>query len=296
MNGAGFKLGSRPRVAVVTGASSGIGKAVAKALASEGWQVIGVGRDPTRTIEAGHDILAVCAGGARVDMLRADLSSMRETAALAARIAGLTSRVDLLVNNAGGMTDRLELTDEGIEASFASNHLGPFLLTERLLPLIAAAAGDAPDGSVRIVMTASGASEAAPPVDFDDIQGLKDFQPGVAYCSVKLANVLHTRALASRLDGSGIVVHAAAPGPVASRFFDYAPQQTLDHVRDLSMLTEAEGADTLVWLATAEEPGLSTGGYWQNRAPRRPHPQADDAEAVTRFWAESRKLIDTIGF
>ncbi|GGC01014.1 retinol dehydrogenase [Novosphingobium endophyticum] len=283
------------RVAVVTGASSGIGHAVAKALASQGWQIIGVGRDPQRTEESGDDIRQCSPDGARVQMLRADLSSMRETSELADRIANLTGRIDLLVNNAGGMTDRLELTSEGIEASFASNHLGPFLLTDRLLPLIRKTAEQAPSGAVRILMTSSGASEAAPPMDFDDMQGLRNFQPGLAYCSVKLANMLFTRALAARLEGTGIVAHAAAPGPVASRFFDYAPKETLEHVRDLPKLTEAQGADTLIWLATAEEPGRSTGGYWQNRAPRKPHSQADDPDAVARFWSESRKLIITTG-
>lgn len=284
----------QPRVAVVTGASSGIGKEIAKALIKQGWHVLGVGRDAVRTAQAYRDILAVSELGGRVDMLRADLSSMRETGALADRIISMTDRVDVLVNNAGGMTDRFELTDEGVEKSFASNHLGPFLLTEKLLPLIAAAADDACCGSARIIMTSSGASEAAAPLDFDDIQGLKDFQPGTAYCLVKLANVLHMRALASRLEGTGIVVHAGAPGPVASRFFEYAPKQTLDHVRGLAMMNEAEGADTLIWLATAEEPGFSSGGYWQDRAARTPHPQADDTKACMRFWSESRKIIDRL--
>lgn len=286
--------GQRP-VAVVTGASSGIGKEVAKALTGQGWRVIGVGRDARRIADAADDIRAASTGGAPVDMLQADLSSMRQTEELAGKIASLTGRIDLLVNNAGGMTNRLELTSEGIEAGFASNYLGPFLLTERLLPLLRATAEHAPDGSVRIVATSSGASEAAPPIDFDDIQGLRNFQPGLAYCSVKLANMLHTRALASRLAGTGIVAHAAAPGPVASRFFDHAPKETIDRVRNLTKLTEAQGADTLIWLATAKEPGLSTGGYWQDRAPRNPHPQADDPDAVARFWSESQKLVASIG-
>lgn len=279
------------KTAVVTGASSGIGKEIAKALVRQGWRVIGTGRDPQRIAEALAEITAAAGEAGSIDMLGADLSSMAETRALAERVVGLTDRIDVLVNNAGGMTDHLAMTSEGLEASFAANHLGPFLFTRHILPLLRVAAADADAGSTRIVVTASGASEAAPAFDFDDIQGLANFQPGIAYCSAKLANVLFVRGLADRLAGTGIVAHAAAPGPVASRFFDYAPKETLEHVRDLPKQTEAEGADTLIWLATAEEPGRTNGGYWQNRTPQQPHAQANDPEAVARFWSESEKLI-----
>jgi NAD(P)-dependent dehydrogenase (short-subunit alcohol dehydrogenase family) len=280
------------RVAIVTGASSGIGKEVAKALVARAFRVIGVGRDPARISDAAGEIAACAAGtDGTIEMMRADLSLMRESKNLGLKIAESTDRVDVLVNNAGGMTDRFELTSEGLEASFAANHLGPFLLTQFLLPLLHLTACASASGEVRIVMTSSGASEAAPPFNFDDLQGLQNFTPGTAYCSAKLANMLFTRGLASRLSGTGIVAHAAAPGPVNSRFFDYAPKETLAHVRDLTMLTEAQGAETLIWLATADEPGRTSGGYWQNREARRPHPQADDPAAVARFWSESEKLI-----
>jgi NAD(P)-dependent dehydrogenase (short-subunit alcohol dehydrogenase family) len=279
------------RVAVVTGASSGIGKELAKALSAQGWRVIGVGRDPARIEKAADEIRATAARGGAIEFIRCDLSLMRESKQLGLRIAQMTDRIDLLANNAGGMTNRLEMTPEGLEASFAANHLGPFLLTQFLLPLLTLTARLSAPGDVRIVMTSSGASESAPPFDFADIQGLATFSPGLAYCSAKLANLMFTRGLAQRLAGTGVVAHAAAPGPVASRFFDYAPEETKAHVSDLAMLSEAEGADTLVWLATAREPRDATGGYWQNRQPRIPHPQAEDPAAVARFWSESEKLI-----
>lgn len=278
------------RVAIVTGASSGIGKEIAKHLVGKGWRVIGIGRDPSRILEAANEIEASGRGGS-IEILQADLSLMHQSKALGLKLAQMTDRIDVLVNNAGGMTDRREHTSEGLEASFAANHLGPFLLTQLLLPLLILTARVLPSGEVRIVMTSSGASESAPPFEFDDLQGLANFTPGVAYCSAKLANVLFTRGLADRLAGTGIVAHAAAPGPVASRFFDYAPPETLAHVRGLTKLSEAEGADTLVWLATAEEPGRTSGGYWQNRKMRQPHPQAGDQAAVGRFWLESERLI-----
>jgi len=281
----------RGRVAVVTGASSGIGKQVARALAAQGWRIIGTGRDPGRMEEARAEILAASGGGGRIDMLPADLSLISEAERLASDIAGLTDRVELLVNNAGGMTDRLEMTGEGLEANFAGNHVGPFRLTELLMPLLRKAAEDAPEGSVRILMTASDASEMAPSINLDDMQNLENFDPGLAYCTGKLANVLFARALAGRLAGTGIVAHSMAPGATDTRFFGYASKQTQEYTRDLPKLSVEDGADTLIWLATAEEPGRSSGGYWERRAPRPPHKEVDDPAVVERFWQESEKLV-----
>ncbi|HEX8058130.1 MAG TPA: SDR family NAD(P)-dependent oxidoreductase [Novosphingobium sp.] len=282
----------RQRVAVVTGASSGIGKELAKALVAQGWRVIGTGRDEHRVAQAAAEIAA--AGGGSIEMLRADLSLLAEARKLAQAIAERAGHIDVLANNAGGMTDRLEMTAEGFEANFAGNHLGPFVLTDGLMPLLHAAAAEAPAGAVRILMTASDASEMMGPLNLDDMQNLAMFNPGVAYCSGKLANVLFARALAGRLEGTGIVAHAMAPGATDTPFFSYAPQETQAYTRDLPKLSVAEGADTLVWLATAEEPGRSSGGYWEQRAPRAPNPQVDDPAAVARFWEESEKLVNAV--
>lgn len=287
-------MAQETRVAVITGASSGIGKELAKALAAQGWRIIGTGRDAGRMAAAQAEIAAAGGSGPGTDgvtMLAADLSLMADAARLAAEIATLTDRIDLLANNAGGMTDRLEMTAEGLEANFAGNHLGPMLLTQRLLPLLRQTAAGAPAGSVRILMTASDASEMIPGLDLSDIQNLQRFNPGLAYCAGKLANVLFTRGLAARLDGSSIVAHAMAPGAVASRFYAQAPEDTRQRMQGMAMASEAEGADTLVWLATDAEPGRSTGGYWEHRAPRKPNPFVEDPATVERFWTESEKLI-----
>jgi NAD(P)-dependent dehydrogenase (short-subunit alcohol dehydrogenase family) len=134
------------RVAVITGASSGLGKAAAKALAAQGWWVIAVGRNAARSAAAEAEIRGVAAEGARVDMLIADLALLADAERLAREIAGLTDRIEVLANNAGGMASGLVITDEGNEANFTGNHLGPFLLTELLLPLLRRAAADAPRG------------------------------------------------------------------------------------------------------------------------------------------------------
>ncbi len=280
----------RQRIAVVTGASSGIGKVTATALAAQGWHVIATGRDAGRTAAAEAEIRDASVGG-RVDMIRGDLSLMADARRLADEIAALTDKVDVLINNAGGITDRLVMTSEGLEANFAGNHLGPFVLTNRLLPLLQAAAADAPAGAVRIIQTSSEAHEMIPSLNLDDMQGLDHYDPGMAYCAGKLANMLFTRALAARLAGTGIVVHAMTPGPTASRFFSYASKETQEYTKNLPMVTEEQGADTLIWLATAEEPGRSTGGYWKERRPRKPHALADDAAVLERFWIESEKLV-----
>ena len=282
------------RVAVVTGASSGIGKEAARALAAAGWQVIATGRDPARSAAAAQDIRAASAGG-RVDMLLADLSLLAEAARLARDIAAITPRLDLLINNAGGMASKLEITQEGYEANFAGNHLGPFLLTNRLLPLLRVAAATAPTGSVRIINTASDASEMIPTLNLDDMQNLDNYSNGLAYCSSKLANVLFARALGVRLAGDDIVAHSMHPGTVDSNFFSHADEGAQARVRELPKMSVAEGADTLIWLATAQEPGRSTGLYWHKRALRAPNPVVEDAAFVARFWDESEKLVARAG-
>lgn len=276
---------------MVTGASSGIGKQVAKALARQGWRVIGTGRDSRRMAEAEAEIRAASRTGA-VTMLRADLSSMAEAERLARAISALTDRVDVLVNNAGGMASELVLTAEGYEANFAGNHLGPFLLTQRLLPLLRAAAKELPKGSVRILNTASDASEMITAFNLDDMQNLSNWNCGVAYCTGKLANVLFARALARRLGDEGIVAHAVHPGRVDSNFFTYAPPATQERTRNLQKLTEEEGADTLIWLATADEGAQSSGSYWYRRQQRKPNPVVEDEAVVARFWEESERLVD----
>jgi len=278
------------RVAVVTGASSGIGKESAKALAALGWRVIAVGRDPARSATATREISAAARGNP-VDMIRADLSLLAEAARVARRIAELTDRVDVLINNAGGMASRRVITAEGLEENFAGNHLGPFLLTMRLLPLLRRAAADAPRGSVRIINTSSDASEMIKGMPWDDLRAAANYNPGAAYCYGKLANVLFARGLAKRLALDGIVAHAMHPGVVDSNFITHADERTQAHIRTFASQTAEQGADTLIWLATAKEPGESTGGYFHKRLPRAANPVADDDAYVDRLWQESERLI-----
>jgi NAD(P)-dependent dehydrogenase (short-subunit alcohol dehydrogenase family) len=286
------------RVAVVTGASSGIGKETARALVAQGWHVIGIGRNADRTAEAEEELRGSVAHGGKLDMIRADLALMAEAVRTADEITLLTDRVDVLVNNAGGMAKAMVVTPEGLEANFASNHLGPFLLTDRLLPLLKRAAADGPKGSVRIINTSSDASEMIPGFDWDDLQGMKRFNGGASYCRGKLANVMFARGLAKRLADDGIVAHAMHPGMVDSNFASHADEQAQETMRKMAdqARTPVQGADTIVWLATAEEPGQCSGGYYFERKPRKPNPLVDDEEAVERLWSESEILLTEAGF
>lgn len=281
------------RVVVITGASSGIGKETAKSLAAQGWRVIALGRNPDRMAAAEAEIRAASRGAA-VDMIRADLSSMAEAVRAADEIALLTDRVHVLINNAGGMAKEKVVTAEGLEQNFAGNHLGPFLLTNRLLPLIRRAAAESPPRSVRIINTSSDGSEMIPGLNWDDLQLLERFHPGHAYCQGKLANVMFARALARRLAGEGVVAHALHPGTVDSNFITHADETTQEHIRGLDAMTPEQGAAALTWLAIGEEPGRTSGGYFHQFKPAAPNPVVDDDEAVERLWTASEMLVATV--
>lgn len=280
------------RTAVITGASSGIGKVAAHALAVQGWRVIGLGRDPVRTTKAQDDIRAA-APRARVDFIRGDLSIMKEAAQAATDIAMATDYIDVLLNNAGGVQKERVITDEGFEATFASNHLGHFVLTTRLLTLLRSTARSSARGDTRIISVSSSGHERSPGLDWNDLQKIRDFTTGGAYTNAKLANILFTRALAKRVIADGIVAHAMHPGVVDSNFASHADaqmQQYIATLKGISLSPEA-GADTLFWLATAPEPGQTTGGYFYNRAPLAPSAAAQDDEAADRLWTVSEALV-----
>lgn len=281
------------RVAVVTGASSGIGKVTAKTLLQQGWRVIGVGRDAERCAAAEAEIRAQIPN-AQFELLRADLASMNDTARVADEIIARTQRIDVLLNNAGGMAKERVITSEGNEATFTGNHLGHFLLTQKLLPLLQATAAKAARGSVRIVNVSSLANESCQGLDWDDLQMINNFHPAAAYCRVKFANILFTRELAKRFERDGIVAHAMHPGTVSSNFITHADAATQNFIRTQrkdDTVTPEVGADTLIWLATAEAPGYSSGKYFYQRTESAVNPAALDAAAAEKLWNESDKLV-----
>ena len=276
-------------VALITGASSGIGLAAAKALAAQGWDIIATGRNPERCATAETAIRTASSGG-KVTMIVADIALLAEARRLANEVQQLTDHLNLLANNAGGMAKEKVITSEGLEQNFAVNHLGHFVLTRELLPLLYKTAAASGVGSVRVINTASDASEMIPGFNLEDMQNLQDWNYGMAYCTGKLANLLFTKALGKRVEKDGIAVHAFHPGIVDSHFFDCFDADAKAQVAARGMQSTEEGASTLVWLATTQ-PAQATGGYFANCAPREPHSWANDETIVERFWQESEKLV-----
>ena len=287
---------SGPRTALVTGASSGIGKETAKALVALGWHVIGQGRDAARSENATAEIQGAAANGGKFDMLRANLSLMAETMWLAGEIKVLTPRVDLLFNNAGGVRDARYVTSEGTEETFSANHLAPFLLTRELLPLLREAAAGKP-GAVRVLATSSRAYLNAPGMNWDDLQNLSGpFQAAGVYCQVKLANSLFSHELARRLGGDGIACHALIPGAVHTNFASHGDANMQSHMKMAQGLTPAEVAKTVVWMATADETGLPGGRHFYEMAQLEVQPHGADHAAAARLWAESEKILAALGY
>lgn len=277
------------QVAVVTGASSGIGRAAAKALAARGWHVIAHGRDPERTASAEAEIRQVAT--APVDMIRGDLASMSDTARMADEISRRTARVHAILNNAGGVRGELVITPEGNESTFAGNHLGHFLLTNRLLPQLRAAAAASAPGTVRVVSVSSTGHEGCKAIDWSDLQLTRQWSSGKSYCLAKLCNILFTRELAKRVAPVGIIANAMHPGVVASNFINHAEPRMRSYIATLESISPEVGADTLVWLAASPEAGGVTGGYFHKREAVTPAPAALDDAAATRLWQESDALV-----
>ena len=280
------------RVAVVTGASAGIGKATAARLAGLGWHVIAVGRDRQRCATAHEEIRAAAAPGAKVEFVRGDFTLMADVRRVAAEIAARTGRLDCLINNAGGVRDALYRTAEGNEATFAANHLAPFLLTRELMPLLKAGAARLPPGSVRVIAVSSSGHRMSRGMDWGDLQSFGNFVPAAAYCQAKLANLLFTRALARRAAADGILAQAMHPGVVASNFASHGDAAMQAHMAASSAVSPDEPAQTLVWLATAPEAGRDPGRYFHRMAEEIPAETALDDEAAERLWIESEALLD----
>jgi NAD(P)-dependent dehydrogenase (short-subunit alcohol dehydrogenase family) len=276
------------KTAVVTGASSGIGLVVARELARQGWRVIAHGRNPYRSKAALADI-SRAVPGANITFVQADLSVMAEVRKAANEIASLTNRIDLLVNNAGAIIHVRQVTPEGFEATFAGNHLGPFLLTQSLMPLLRVAV--IASGEARIVNTASRAHQMVRDMEWDDLQLEKDYRPWKAYAQSKLANILFTRELARREAGNGIKVSAAHPGVVDTNFPSGGGLLTQVGWLFAKPFTKTpeQGADTILWLATdrSRDPA---GGYFEKRRPAQMTKAAQSHEGARRLWEISEKL------
>jgi NAD(P)-dependent dehydrogenase (short-subunit alcohol dehydrogenase family) len=284
------------RVALVTGASSGIGKSTAGKLVALGWQVIGTGRDPQRCAAAEPEIAAAARDGGGFTMLRADFTVMAEVKRVAGEVTDRTPRVDVLINNAGGVRDRQYITADGTEATFAANHLAPFLLTRELMPLLKLSADRQPPGTTRVIAVSSTAHRMIDALDFSDLQTLSGFQPAFAYGRAKLANILFTRELARRAAPEGIIAQVMHPGRVDSNFAAHGDEGMQAYMASADNVAPDEPAETLAWLATDPEGGRDGGRYFYRKAEETPAEAAQDQAAAGRLWAETEALLAKLGF
>jgi NAD(P)-dependent dehydrogenase (short-subunit alcohol dehydrogenase family) len=272
---------------LVTGGTGGIGKATAARLAAMGARVGITGRDIARTRAVAAEI-AAASGNPAVDPFPADMSSQAEVRRLAGEVLAAYPRLDVLVNNAGGFWAHRHVTADGLEHTFALNHLAPFLLTSLLLDRLTASA------PTRIITVSSGA-HARGRIDFDDLQGERNYSGQRAYSQSKLANVMFTYELARRLDGTGVTATALHPGVVRTSFGaedQAAYLAVMIGVARLFMKTPAQGAGTSIYLASSPEVEGITGRYFVNRKPKTSSKASYDTAAAARLWQVSADLTD----
>jgi NAD(P)-dependent dehydrogenase (short-subunit alcohol dehydrogenase family) len=269
------------KTVVLTGATSGIGAEAALLLARAGASLVAVGRDPRR----GEALLRRLPGSGHRS-LSADLSLMGEVRRVAGEIRSVAPRIDVLVNNAGAIFAERRETAEGLERTFALNHMAYFLLTQELLPSLRAAAPS------RIIVVASEAHRGAT-LDFDDLQNRRGYRGWRTYRRSKLANLLFTQELARRLAGSGVAANALHPGFVASRFGDengWLFRTALGIAKRALAIRPEDAAATILDLAEGEAGGRDSGGYYVERMRVAPAPAAHDEAAARRLWEESARL------
>jgi retinol dehydrogenase 14 len=273
------------RTVLVTGATSGIGRATALGVARLGAHVAITGRDRGRAQEAAREITA--AGGQIVEVFVADLSSQAQVRRLASEVLEALPRIDVLVNNVGGYWSTRHVTADGLERTFALNHLAPFLLTSLLLARLERSA------PARVVTVASNAHTAGR-IDFDNLQGARSYSGGRAYNQSKLANVLFTYQLAARLRAGAVTANALHPGVVRTAFGAEDPagiQRLLVPLLRPVMKSPAQGAATSIHLASAPDLEQVSGRYFANRRPTRSSTGSYDQAVAARLWEASADLV-----
>jgi NAD(P)-dependent dehydrogenase (short-subunit alcohol dehydrogenase family) len=282
----GKTIAMKGKTIVATGATSGIGAAAALALAGMGARIVVIARDEARA-KATMRKLEATAPGLDHRLHLADLSRMAETRKVGAAIAASEPRIDVLINNAGAIFSNRRVTPEGLELTFALNHLAYFVLTEALRERLIATA------PARVVSTSSIAHERAS-LDFGDLQSARGYGGLKVYSRSKLANILFTRELARRLAGTGVTANCLHPGVVATRFGESSggmAELLIPFLRPFFISAE-KGADTIVYLASSPQVADTTGGYFIKRRIAEPSAAARDDAAAKRLWIESEKLAN----
>ena len=273
------------RTVLVTGGTSGIGRATALGLAAMGARVAITGRDRQRTEDTAREIHVET--GQAVGTFVADMSSQSQVRLLAHEVLDRLPRLDVLVNNVGGYWNTRHVTADGLEHTFALNHLAPFLLTNLLLDRLTESA------PARVVTVASNAHGMGR-IDFDDLQCERDYSGARAYNQSKLANVMFTYQLARRLQGSSVTANALHPGLVSTGFGAEDPgrtQRLLVPIVRPFMKAPIQGAATSIFLATSPHLESVTGCYFANSKPKKSSQRSYDEAVAARLWQVSTELV-----
>lgn len=277
------------KICLVTGANTGIGLETARALAQQGARVFMTSRNAQKGHAAIEDVRRTVPA-ADVELLDLDLSSLDSVRAAAEAFLAQSERLDVLVNNAGLILDERRTTAEGFEATFGINHLGHFLLTQLLLDALQSAAPS------RVVNVSSEAHRMSPGLNFSDLMTERRRYRGMAvYSDSKLANVLFSRELARRLEGTGVTAYAVHPGAVGTRFASDGDVKgwfaTLVKIGRPFLLTPAQGARTSVHCATCAGIESHSGAYFARSRPRRTNAAGRDMAAAWQLWEVSERLV-----
>jgi len=270
------------KVAIITGATSGIGAEATKVLAAEGMHLV----LPVRSMQKGEQLRAEIMDKtpkAQIDLMLCNLSSLQSVKDFAKQFDASYSRLDVLINNAGVWETKRQESQEGIELTFAVNHLAPFLMTNLLLEKLKAT------GNSKIITVSSNAHKFAR-VNLDDLEGKKSWNSTKAYAQSKLANVLFTRSLAKLLNGTGVTAFSMHPGFVATNLFSKFPGFLMP-LFSLVMVSPKKGAETLVYLATQPEIEKLNGGYFINKRPASISKAGKDDLLATQLWEVSQSYV-----
>jgi len=275
------------KVCLVTGATSGIGRVTARELARMDATVVAVGRNRQKGEETVAEIKRRSAND-KVEFLQADLSSQESIRDLARTFTDKYDQLQVLVSNAGGVFSKRETTVDGLEMTFALDHLAYFLLATLLLPVLERSA------PARIINVSSGA-QGTGKIDFDDLQGAKRYSGWRAYSQAKLANVLFTYELARRLQGTGVTANCLHPGFVATGFAqnNSGALQALIKAGQVFAISPEKGAETSVFLASSPLVEGVSGKYFANKKDKKSAKQSYDESAARRLWDVSAQLTGT---
>ncbi|MBO0936227.1 SDR family oxidoreductase [Fibrella sp. HMF5335] len=274
------------RICVITGANSGIGKITAQELAKKGFDIIMLCRNLDKARPVQQEIQAA-SPAQKIDLIRCDLASQTSVREAAGEVHARVDRIDVLINNAGLLVNKEQYSPEGYELTFATNHLGPFLLTNLLLDLLRKGQ------DARVITVASEGHRLTGTFRLDNLARPNSYSPIFAYDRSKLCNILFAKELSERLLDDGITSNSLHPGAVRTNFAG-DPGGMMNVVFKLAspfLRTPEEGADTSVWLASSPDVEHVTGLYFADRKPKTPSEEAQNGFYAKKLWAMSEEMV-----